>query len=167
MGVFWTLIVSRSSWVERGRYMAHVTLYTRERYGAGLTITDVCRVKGAVRLRVASDGEVWEYPIKNIGFATMKHEKGGPVLGRAELHLQIAEEDIDLARCKGAVALVVSHGREATVYWLYGGLCEDVEFIPSGLFVQGKIEARCCPDGYELPPQIPDLMPAKAVTGRP
>src|SRR5215813_6345767 len=90
-----------------------------------------------------------------------------PLLGRAELHLQIAEEDIDLARCKGAVALVVSHGREATVYWLYGGLCEDVEFIPSGLFVQGRIEARCFPDGYELPPQMPDLMPAKAETGRP
>jgi len=31
MGAFWTLIVPRSSRVERGRYMAHVTLYTRER----------------------------------------------------------------------------------------------------------------------------------------
>ena len=102
-------------------------------------------------MRVVSEGEVWEYPIKDTGPATMKHEKGRPVLGRADLHLQIAEEEIDLARCKGAVALVVSHGREAMVYWLCGGLCSDVEFMASGLFVQGKIEARCCPDGYELP----------------
>ena len=55
---------------------------------------------------------------------------------------------------------MVSHGREAMVYWLCGGLCSDVEFMASGLFVQGKIEARCCPDVYELPPQIPWNVPS-------
>jgi hypothetical protein len=134
--------------------MAHVTLYTREWDGAGLTITDVCRVKGAVRLRVVSEGEVWEYPIKDVGPSTMRHEKGRPVRGRAGLRLQIAEEEIDLAGCKGAVALIVSYGSEATVYWLDGGLCSDVEFVASATFAQRKIEARCCPDGCELPPQV-------------
>jgi DNA invertase Pin-like site-specific DNA recombinase len=70
-----------------GRYMAHVTLYTRERDGAGLTITDVCRVKGAVRLRIAAEGEVWEYPIKDVGPPTLKHEKVRPLPGRAETPL--------------------------------------------------------------------------------
>jgi hypothetical protein len=134
--------------------MTTITLYTHERKGAGLTSTDMCRVKGAVRLKVVSAGETWEYPTKGIGPATMNHEKFGPAAGEADLRLRIAEEDVDLAKCKGAVALSISGSSGTKIYWIEAGVCSEVEYLSFEGFACARIEARCCPDEYELPPQI-------------
>ena len=133
--------------------MPEITLYTHEGVGAGLTSINVCRVRGAARLQVRIAGQIQEYSIKG-GAATTTNAAGNPVAGEADLRLRIAEEDIDLAKCKGAVALVVSWPyTPTTIYWIKSGLCSKVEPFSRGFAAHTHVEARYCPE-YELPPQI-------------
>jgi hypothetical protein len=133
--------------------MPEITLYTHEGPGAGLTSINVCRVKGAARLQVRIEGQTLEYPIKG-GAATTTYAAGSPVAGEADLRLRTGEEDIDLARCKGAVALVVSWSyTPTTIYWIEGGLCSKVVPFSRGFAAQAHVEARYCSE-YDLPPQI-------------
>jgi hypothetical protein len=135
--------------------MGDITLYTRERCGAGLTTTDVCRVKGADRLQVISEGQIRRYPIKGGGPVETNYMEIGPDTGRADLLLQTADREIDLAKCKWAAAVLVSGWNdETTVYWIKAGICPDFADLSSGREAHAKIEERCCPDEYELPPQI-------------
>ena len=134
--------------------MPDITLYTQERQGAGLTSTNICRVRGAVRLRVVSAGQTWEYPIKDGQFLAPSRRETGSVSGKAELRLQIAEREIDLAKCKWAVALVISGWSETKIYWINNWLCSAVEPAADGNVARAEIEAQCCPDEYRLPPQI-------------
>jgi hypothetical protein len=133
-----------------------ITLYTQERLGAGLTSTNVCCVKGAVRLRVVSARQTWEYPIKDGQFMAPSRisETGSPVSGKADLRLQIAEKEIDLAKCKWAVALVISGWSETKIYWINNRIVSAVEAAADGDRVRAEVEAQCCPDDYRLPPQI-------------
>ena len=136
--------------------MTSITLYTHERPGAGLTSTDVCRVRGAAQLRVVREGQICTYPTKGIGSASVEPAKVSPEAGKADLRLQVAEEEIDLAKCKWAVALLVAWWNDTTIYWLDDGVCSAVQRAASGAFARADIEARCCPGEYEyeLPPQI-------------
>jgi len=106
-----------------------------------------------VQLRVVREGQISEYPIKGIGSASMKPAKVSPEAGKADLRLQIAEEEIDLVKCKWAVALLVCWNETTTIYWLDDGLCSAFEDAASGVFAYARIEHRCCHE-YQLPPQI-------------
>jgi hypothetical protein len=135
--------------------MTVITLYTHERGGAGLTSTDVCRVKGAVELQVVSEGELCEYQIKD-GLSDAStittYKEVSPIAGKAYLRLRTTEADIDLAGRKWAVALVVSRRDETTIYWLRDGLCSAIEPAPTWTVARVKIEGRCSPAEFELPP---------------
>jgi hypothetical protein len=134
--------------------MHEITLYTHERAGAGLTNTNVCRVKGAVRLQVVSENEIRDYPAKGGGPSETKHAEISPHTGKADLRLQTAEGEIDLAKCKWAVGLVVSGWNGTTIYWIGDGLCSHVEPVSMAGLARAKIEARYCPEEVELPPPI-------------
>jgi hypothetical protein len=130
------------------------TLYIRERAGAPLTGTDLSRVRGAIRLKVVSEGMVREYPIKQSLASTHQPRGVSPVSGKADLWLQTAEQDIDIAKCQSAVALVVVGSADATIYWLDKGRCFEVsERVPAGR-ARLDVEERCCPAEYDLPPPI-------------
>src|SRR5438552_1443453 len=92
--------------------------------------------------------------MNGISSASITPSNVSPVAGRADLRLRIADQDIDLAKCKWVVALVISASNETTFYWIQDGLCSEIENSKPRLFVHAQIEARCCPGEYELPPQI-------------
>jgi len=72
--------------------------------------------------------------------------KFSPVSGKADLLLNVAQQEIDLAKCKSAVALVISRPNETTIDWLGGGACSAIEPAANQAEAHGKIEERCCPD---------------------
>ena len=78
----------------------------------------------------------------------------GPETGKADLRLQIGGEEIDLAKCKWAVALVVCGVAETTIYWIKARQCSGVEPAADGNAARAQVEAQCCPDEYRLPPQL-------------
>jgi hypothetical protein len=136
--------------------MPDLTLFTQERQGAGLTSTNICGVKGAVRFRVVSAGQTWEYPIQDGRFMwpSRINKTDRPEAGKADLRLQIGGKEIDLAKCKWAVALVVSEAAGTTIYWIKDGRCSAVEPAANGNVARAKVEAQCCPEEYRLPPLI-------------
>jgi hypothetical protein len=86
--------------------MADITLYTQEKVGAGLATVHVCRVKNAGGVRVVSEVAACEYPVDPAMSPTLvNYGRFSPVSGKADLILKFAEQDIDLAKCKRAVAL--------------------------------------------------------------
>jgi hypothetical protein len=133
--------------------MADITLYTHEGPGAGLTSGNVNRVKGAVALRIVTEGMEWQIPLTPRGGpVTRKPDKSThPVNGKADLLLQIAEREVDLAKCKGAVALYAAPTE--TIYWIEAGQCSRTEQTATSGTARADIEGRCCQE-YELPPQI-------------
>ena len=132
--------------------MPDITLYTQEKVGVGLTTVNVCRVKNAGGVRVVSEVAACEYPADPAMSPTLvNYGRFSPVSGKADLILKFAEQDIDLAKCKWAVALVVSRPGETTIYWLRDGLCSAIEPAANQAEARAKIEERCCPDGYYLP----------------
>jgi hypothetical protein len=135
--------------------MADITLYTQKKVGAGLSTVNVCRVKDADGLHVVSEVAAWEYPIDPAtSLILVNYGQFSPVSGKADLLLNVAGQAIDLAKCKWAVALVVSRPDETTIYWLHDGLCSAIEPAADQAEARAKIEEQCCPDGYDLPPLI-------------
>jgi hypothetical protein len=135
--------------------MVGVTLYTHERPGAGLTSTNVCRVKGAISLRVTTEGMTHEYPLKGLGpIMTAHNPNTRPASGKADLCLRIGDHEVDLAKRQWAVALVVIEN-DTTVYLLNDGLCSEIwSSVPFAGAALAQIEDRCCPREHELPPPI-------------
>jgi len=138
--------------------MADITLYTLERSGAGLTSTNVCRVTGAVALRITTAEQgTKEYPLRGGGGITTTQEKNGPsISGKANLYLKTTLQEIDLAKCRWAVALVTDDGQgynSATIYWITDGRCSEIERCASTSWARAQIEGRCCGSEFELPPQ--------------
>jgi hypothetical protein len=139
--------------------MAEITLYTHERPGAGLTSIDVCRVKGALALRIVTERMIRYYPLTgNQSDTIFPQPSTHPANGKADLRLQIAiQGGVNLAKCKWAVALVVVEGLEGnntTIYWINDRQCSEIEQCSSSAWARAEIEGRCCPQGYELPPQM-------------
>jgi hypothetical protein len=136
--------------------MPDLTLYTQERLGAGLTSTNICRVKGAVRFWAVHAGQTWEFPIKDGQFMwpSRSRKTGGSEAGKADLRLQIDGKEIDLAKCKWAVALVISGGAKAAICWIKDRRCSGVEPAADANAARATVEAQCCPEEYRLPPVI-------------
>jgi hypothetical protein len=139
--------------------MAQITLYTHERPGAGLTSINVCKVKGAIGLRVITEGMIRQYRLTDSQNSMMFSQPGmHPSSGEAELRLQIAgQREVDLAKCEGAVALVIVEGaigKNTTIYWIDAYHISEIEQCANFAFARSRIEARCCPKEYELPAHV-------------
>ena len=139
--------------------MAEITLYTHERPGAGLTSTNVCRVKGVVALRIVTDERTLNIPLQGRQASSITPDRGvHPVGGKADLHLQIAgqEQVVDLAKRRWVVALVVTSGANqsnpTTIYRLREGQCTEILERPNSGWARAEIEEHCCGSQYELPP---------------
>ena len=87
--------------------MADAILYTIERQGAGLMRTNLARVKGATLLKVDNGNQAVAHPLHGLRQSTAIPSKGH-LTGVVHLRLEIGGGEIDLATCKGAVALVVT-----------------------------------------------------------
>ena len=81
-------------------------------------------------------------------------ETNSPDAGTADLRLQIGGKEIDLAKCKWAVALVVSEAGGTAIYWINDGRRSVVEHAADANAARAEVEAQCCPDEYRLPPLI-------------
>src|ERR1700730_13592999 len=114
--------------------MAQITLYTQERQGAALGSIDVCRVKGAVgSLRIFTEEMREEIPLNWRQPASARvWQKNTPAAGKADLFLMVAEQEINLAKCKGAVALLVVSDIGAAIYWLAAGRSTGIEGFSGG-----------------------------------
>jgi hypothetical protein len=146
-----------------GDRQLEITLYTHEKQGAGLTLTNVLHVKGVVELQIVTEVMNWKVALLGNQSASApvyqrNSQKNTPAAGKADLLLRIAEQEINLCRCEGGVAVVVL-GTEttATIYWVRAGQCYKIERDVMLGATRGKIEACCCPE-QELPPEIPSVV---------
>ena len=134
--------------------MSEITLYTHERPGAGLTSTNVKSIKGAAELRIVTEGHAMKISLGwgNQAVTTMPDPHLHPSSGKADLRLKLADQsEVNLAKCRWAVALVVSLS-DHTVYWLQEGRCTEIqERVASP---RSEIEGRHTPRFAELPPEI-------------
>jgi hypothetical protein len=142
--------------------MAQITLFTHERSGAGLTSTNICEIGGAVALRIVTQGMIRHYPLIGIQNSTIYPRPSiHPDSGKADLRLQTERQgDVNLARCKWAVSLVVVEGIEGNntiIYWIDAHQCSKVEQCANFGFARAQIEGKWCRE-YELPPQIPSVV---------
>ena len=89
----------------------------------------MCRFKGAVSLRIVTEGVTYECPLNTLRKAIMRstNKNVRPAIGKANLCLRVEGGEVDLARMPGAFALMVTDKREAIVYWLKDGLCSEIE----------------------------------------
>jgi hypothetical protein len=134
--------------------MTLITLFTQERPGAGLAHIDVCRVKGAVGpLRIFMEETKQDIPLDwRQPLSAPVYQKNTPAAGKADLLLMVAGQEVNLAKCAGALALLTVLSAGATIYWLVAGRCTGIKEFSGGAQALSEIVGRCTE--YELPPQI-------------
>jgi hypothetical protein len=130
--------------------MADAILYTIERQGAGLMRTNLARVKGATLLKVDNGNQAVAHPLHGLRQSTAIASKGH-LTGVVHLRLEIGDSEIDLATCKGAVALVVTSRNHPDLFWIENGQCTDVAQPANFSEAVARIEAKHCTE-CELPP---------------
>ncbi|HVH76244.1 MAG TPA: hypothetical protein VM755_15120 [Stellaceae bacterium] len=113
-----------------------------------MTETDLCRIKGAIAVRIVIERMEYEYRLTGYGeFRAKQAPTARPINGKADLFLDTADREPaeDLTKRERAVALVVSNG-SAVIYWIEDGRCTGFERCATGgRFARAQVEARYPP----------------------
>jgi hypothetical protein len=132
--------------------MATATLYSVDRPGGGLARLNLDKIKGVSYVTIRTPNWSAVHPLNS---RMSSHLPGAqPETGVADLRLQIYGGETDLARCKGAMALVVSTGNHTTLCWIENRRCSGVEDRPAAAAALSDIEGKHSSIDCTLPSQL-------------
>jgi hypothetical protein len=124
-------------------------LFICERSGGGVASIPLRQIKNAFRLKLIHGGRVEEHDLKGHSASTVVPGRpdGDPVIT-----IQIEEpgqpvRDYPLANWPNAVAVTISD----TLFWLEGDGRWRLNPDEKAIAARSLVEARYCPDGYDLP----------------
>ena len=102
----------------------------------------------------------YSVPLQALPKPVVDPSNASPTAGKASLLLQDAGQEIELVRCKGALALMVIEETQpegmpflrkttATLYWFDAGQCTEIVEYPSADLAYGAAEIRSGSRAYE------------------
>jgi hypothetical protein len=125
-----------------GKPMATATLCIIERQRAGVRRDDLAKISGATEVLIRGPAGIAAVHPLNMR-ASYYPPASVPETGKADLRLKVGDDELDLAKFEGAVALVIQHGRSSvTVCWIDDGQCSGVQQRPIAGLAFSEVEAK-------------------------